>query len=560
MNQFNQFNNNLQNNSNTNKILQNINGLFSIKSQNYNNSNNPNPFNIGNNKIPNNLYNFKNNKYNIQNMNNFPKDNRILYNNQNPINIIQNSQNNIINEKNNINLYNELMAQKMSLENIGMGQSPIFENEQQSNLFGQNSNEDYKLYQQLVENNKSSLDKIILQNCQNNENNNNTNNKEINKNVINDNNPLFNINNHNDLNIISPPDKNNINVIKLKLNKGNNNQISKFNPINNNIEKEKISVSDEISKRLAKININEMSPDWFQNENNFKDPLYFEKLKKFELQRMGIKPLKLSDFLIGKRLGSGQFGTVYLAKLKSKNFICALKIINKKRLLKESLKCINQVRREIEIQSHLRHKNILSIYNFFWDNKNIYLVMEYAPGGELFTVLHNEEQGRFSEPRAAFYVKQVCDALEYIHNLHIIHRDIKPENILLSNEVIKLADFGWSIHQNSNNLRTTFCGTAEYMPPEVIDDQPHIPSSDLWCIGILIFELCSGEPPFTAKTNPEILKRIKAFKMKKFPDYFSNDVKDLIGKIMRRFPKDRITIQEIKNHPWIVKNCKKYCS
>ena len=558
MNQFNQFNNNLQNNSNTNKILQNINGLFSIKSQNYNNSNNPNPFNIGNNKIPNNLYNFKNNKYNIQNMNNFPKDNRILYNNQNPINIIHNSQNNNINENNNINLYNDLMAQKMTLENIGMGQSPIFENEQQSNLFGQNSNEDYKLYQQLVENNKSSLDKIILQNCQNNESNNN--NKEINKNVINNNNPLFNINNNNDLNIISPPDKNNINVIKLKLNKGNNNQISKFNPINNNIEKEKRSISDEIRNRLENINLNEMSPDWFQNENNFKDPLYFEKLKKFELQRMGIKPLKLSDFLIGKRLGSGQFGRVYLAKLKSSQFICALKIINKKRLLKESFKCINQVRREIEIQSHLRHKNILSIYNFFWDNKNIYLVMEYAPGGELFTVLHNEEQGRFSEPKAAFYVKQVCDALEYIHKMHIIHRDIKPENILLSNEVIKLADFGWSIHQNSNNLRTTFCGTAEYMPPEVIDDQPHIPSSDLWCIGILIFELCSGEPPFTAKTNPEILKRIKAFKMKKFPDYFSNDVKDLIGKIMRRFPKDRITIQEIKNHPWIVKNCKKYCS
>ena len=186
--------------------------------------------------------------------------------------------------------------------------------------------------------------------------------------------------------------------------------------------------------------------------------------------------------------------------------------------------------------------------------------MEYAPEGELFRILKNEKNGRFSEPKAAFYIKQVCDALEYIHKLHIIHRVIKPENILLSNEVIKLADFGWSIHQNSNNLRTTFCGTAEYMPPEVINDQPHIPSSDLWCLGILIFELCAGEPPFTAKTNPEILKRIKAFKVKKFPAYFSNDVKDLIGKIIRPFPKDRITIQEIKNHPWIVKNCKKYCS
>ena len=112
-----------------------------------------------------------------------------------------------------------------------------------------------------------------------------------------------------------------------------------------------------------------MNPLWFKNESNYKDPLYFEKLKKFEFMRMGIKPLQLSDFLIGRKLGSGQFGHVYLAKLKSTQFICAIKVINKKRLLKESLKCINQVRREIEIQSHLHHPNILAIYNFFWDKK-----------------------------------------------------------------------------------------------------------------------------------------------------------------------------------------------
>ena len=128
----------------------------------------------------------------------------------------------------------------------------------------------------------------------------------------------------------------------------------------------------------------------------------------------------------------------------------------------------------------------------------------------------------------------------------------------MSNEIIKLADFGWSIHQRSNKIRKTFCGTAEYMPPEVIDDQPHIPSSDLWCLGILIYELCSGEPPFTAKTNPQVLHRIKIFKMIKYPNYFSNEVKDLIGKLLRRSPKDRISIQEVKNHPWIIKNLKKY--
>ena len=142
--------------------------------------------------------------------------------------------------------------------------------------------------------------------------------------------------------------------------------------------------------------------------------------------------------------------------------------------------------------------------------------------------------------------------------MHIIHRDIKPENILISNEVVKLADFGWSIHQKSNKIRRTFCGTAEYMPPEVINDEPHIPPSDLWCIGILIYELCAGEPPFTAKTNYEIISKIKNFDMKKCPDYFSDECKDLIDKLIRKYPKDRISIQEVKEHPWIVNNAKKY--
>ena len=130
--------------------------------------------------------------------------------------------------------------------------------------------------------------------------------------------------------------------------------------------------------------------------------------------------------------------------------------------------------------------------------------------------------------------------------------------LLNSNEVIKLADFGWSIHQKSNKLRTTFCGTAEYMPPEVIDEQPHIPPSDLWCLGILIYELCAGEPPFTAQSNAEIIHKIKLFQMKEYPDYFSQDCKDLIGKLIRRAPKDRITIQEVKRHPWIVNNVRRY--
>ena len=504
-------------NTNKNKILQNINSLFNPKSQAQKNNTDKNklilnPFNVGNNKMKNNNYN----QFQIKN---------IMYNNLN------NEEDSL---KLNMNINNEIVGQKGSFGNnsnsgnnkMEMGQSPIYENEGNSTFIGQNSN-DYKIIEQLLDN-KNSTDK-----------------DEQKKNI------------NNNKNIFSPPYCNNENINNSGINPINMNDkhISDFHIKQESIKK---SISEDLRNKVENINIAEMDSSWFQNESNFKDPLYFEKLKDFEFKRMGIKPMQLSDFLIGRKLGSGQFGHVYLAKLKSTQFICAIKVINKQRLLKESLKCINQVRREIEIQSHLHHPNILSIYNFFWDKKNIYLVIEYAPGGELFTILHNEENGRFSEHRSAFYIEQVCNAIEYIHKLNVIHRDIKPENILLSNDTIKLADFGWSIHQKSNKLRPTFCGTAEYMPPEVIDEQPHIPPSDLWCLGILIYELCAGDPPFVAKNNSETMQKIKNFQMRDYPDFFSEECKDLIRKLIRRNPKERISIGEVKKHPWIVNNVRKY--
>ena len=122
-----------------------------------------------------------------------------------------------------------------------------------------------------------------------------------------------------------------------------------------------------------------------------------------------------------------------------------------------------------------------------------------------------------------------------------------------------MADFGCSIHQKSNKLRPTFCGTVEYLPPEVLDGKPHVPSSDLWCLGILIYELCTGGTPFAASTNNEICSKIKALRMKKYPDYFTEEIKDLIGKLIQKNPENRITIQEVKNHPWVLKNINKYC-
>ncbi len=214
----------------------------------------------------------------------------------------------------------------------------------------------------------------------------------------------------------------------------------------------------------------------------------------------------LSDFEIGRPLGRGKFGHVYLAREKSSKYIVALKIMFKKQLLASQIE--HQLRREIEIQSHLRHPNVLRMFGFFWDDKRIYLILEYAPGGELFKELRHQPKGRFEEPLASNYIKQMANALLYLHSKHVIHRDIKPENLLNSLGTIKIADFGWSIHAPTAR-RKTLCGTLDYLPPEMVDHKEHDDRVDVWCLGVLCYEFCTGRPPFETDTHKGTYDRIR---------------------------------------------------
>ena len=171
----------------------------------------------------------------------------------------------------------------------------------------------------------------------------------------------------------------------------------------------------------------------------------------------------IQDFQFGKPLGKGQFGNVYLARETRTPFkhVVAIKMLNKAQLRKADVE--HQIRRELEIQQHVSHPNILHMYGWFHDDARIYLILEYANRGELFNELRKVK--RFQEPAAATYMHQIADALTYLHKKKVIHRDIKPENLLLGlwGEV-KIADFGWSVHTKSMRRRT-MCGTIDYLPP-----------------------------------------------------------------------------------------------
>jgi len=262
--------------------------------------------------------------------------------------------------------------------------------------------------------------------------------------------------------------------------------------------------------------------------------------------KSSVKRWQLKDFDIGKQLGKGKFGNVFVAREKKSKFLCALKVLYKDQLKEAGVE--HQLKREIEIQYHLRHPHILRLYGYFYDDVRVYMILELAHSGEIYKKL--KEKGRFSEAETAKYIHSLAKALEYIHQHGVIHRDIKPENLLLDKDGnLKLADFGWSVH-SPNARRSTLCGTLDYLPPEMVMGLPHTDRVDNWSLGVLTYELLVGKPPFEASQRQQTYKRISKAQIT-FPRHVSAVAESFIRRLLRVDPDQRFPISEIFKHPFI---------
>jgi serine/threonine protein kinase len=207
--------------------------------------------------------------------------------------------------------------------------------------------------------------------------------------------------------------------------------------------------------------------------------------------------IKLQDFNLIQELGSGSFGKVFEVIYTESQKKYALKALSKNQL--ERLKIWDQLINEIKILAKCDHENIIKLYSVFEDSSRIYLLLEYANGNSLFDKLKTKKN--FTEEETAQCTSGVLRALHYLHSMNppILHRDIKPENILLHEGTIKIADFGWS--NLEDDFRNTYCGTPDYLSPEMIKGTGHNDKLDIWTVGILMYELLHGTPPFRPKKN-----------------------------------------------------------
>ena len=261
----------------------------------------------------------------------------------------------------------------------------------------------------------------------------------------------------------------------------------------------------------------------------------------------------MEDFTLLKMIGKGSYGKVLLVKKNDTEEVFAMKMLKKDYIARRNQ--IEHTRTERSILEKVNHPYIVKLRYAFQNPKKLYFVLEYCPGGELF--FHLSRAGKFEEPRALFYAACVVLALEHLHRINVVYRDLKPENILIDSQgYAKITDFGLSKENIMDNASArTFCGTPEYLAPEVLARQGHGKAVDWWSLGALIFEMLTGLPPFyNAKDRERMFQDIMQSEVR-FPAYISPNARSLLEQLFVKDPAARLggsarDADEIKEHPW----------
>lgn len=258
----------------------------------------------------------------------------------------------------------------------------------------------------------------------------------------------------------------------------------------------------------------------------------------------------VDDFELLKVVGKGSFGKVMQVRKKDTGDIYAMKVLKKEQLVKR--KQVAHTKTERKVLESIDHPFIVSLRFAFQTDAKLYMILDYFTGGELF--FHLKNHGRFPEERAKFYAAEITLALECLHNNAIVYRDLKPENVLLDNEGhIRLTDFGLSKDCVGNKQLThTFCGTPEYLAPEVIHGAGYGHAVDWWSLGTLLYEMLTGLPPFFDSNMNRMYELIVRAPLK-FPSYLSQEAREVLALLLERTPKKRLgsgegDATEIKTH------------
>lgn len=264
--------------------------------------------------------------------------------------------------------------------------------------------------------------------------------------------------------------------------------------------------------------------------------------------------LKIGDYFLERTLGVGTFGKVKLARHAMTGYKVAVKILNRRMITNMSMEA--KISREIQVLKLFHHPHIIHLYEVIETATDIFMVMEYVSGGELFD--HIVTNGKQTEDEARRMFQQIIAGVEYCHENKVVHRDLKPENVLLKGHNVKIADFGLSNLMRDGDLLKTSCGSPNYAAPEVISGQLYAGAEvDVWSCGVILYALLCAHLPFDDDHIPNLFRKIKGG-LYTIPPDISPGAKELIQQMLEVDPLKRITVAEIKQHPWFKEKLPRY--